>query len=146
MTTPSRPPSTDDTANRPAPGVASVHADEHGGGADIEYVRQVGTYLYYLNLALIANVVSAALFFAAPDLQDIVLLVGLAVIVGAAGLAVLLARMMYGTAWAIVCALPMLVPGVNVIVMLVLNRRATRLVRDAGFTVGLLGPNPEEIR
>lgn len=116
------------------------------GNLDIEYVRQVATYLYFMNLALIANVVSAAMFFAVPDLQDIVLLLGLALILGAAALSVILARTMHGTAWAIVCAPLVLVPGLNVIVMLVLNRKATTLVRDAGFTVGPLGPNPEEIR
>ena len=39
----------------------------------------------------------------------------------------------------ILCMLLMVVPLANLVVLLVLNSRATRALRDAGYTVGLLG-------
>jgi len=146
MTPLSKPKAPDDAANPAAPEVGEGRDARDAGNVDLEHVRQVATYQYFMNLAIVANVAGAALFFAVPDLQDILLILLLGLIAVSAGIAVLLARAMHGTAWAVVCAPLMLAPGVNVIVMLVLNRSAGRLVRDAGFPVGLLGPNPEDIR
>ncbi len=40
----------------------------------------------------------------------------------------------------------MFVPCVNPLTLLVFNQQATTRIRDAGFKVGLLGGNPNDIR
>ncbi|MDR2112792.1 MAG: hypothetical protein LBQ62_06815 [Candidatus Accumulibacter sp.] len=44
----------------------------------------------------------------------------------------------------ILCAILMIVPLLNLIVMLILNARATRRLRAAGYRVGLLGAKPRK--
>lgn len=58
--------------------------------------------------------------------------------------AVRLAISLEGRNAAIVYAILLLVPVVGLFAMLVLNRRATRLLRQAGLRVGLLGVSPRQ--
>lgn len=40
----------------------------------------------------------------------------------------------------------MLIPYINIVVLLILNHRATTAIRSAGFSVGLMGANLQEIK
>ncbi|MBX3352411.1 MAG: hypothetical protein KF684_05710 [Phycisphaeraceae bacterium] len=51
-----------------------------------------------------------------------------------------------GWAWAVVVTVLMLIPVVNLLTLLAVNQRAVRRLKDAGFTVGLLGVSGEQLR
>ncbi len=50
-----------------------------------------------------------------------------------------LAKVLHGTGFAIVYLLGMLIPLVDLLLLLILNRRATKKLKEAGYKVGLLG-------
>jgi predicted RNA-binding Zn-ribbon protein involved in translation (DUF1610 family) len=58
---------------------------------------------------------------------------------GLAIYAFLLARQLYSTGLAILLAIVMLVPCMNVVIALFVSQRASQLLRDNGYEVGLLG-------
>ena len=79
----------------------------------------------------------------------IVLVLLLVVMVASLGswvLSVLLANRLYGSGGAILVFFSQFVPCVNLITLLVVNSKATNLLRDKGYTVGFLGADLSEFR
>ena len=44
----------------------------------------------------------------------------------------------------VLMAMGMVVPFLNLVILLIINARATRFLRDHGYTVGLLGAKPKD--
>ena len=82
----------------------------------------------------------------APGGRLIIGFVVLAVMVAGAVFAGRMANALWSTGAAVVCAILLLIPCVGLLTLLVLNSRATTRLRAAGFKVGLLGGDPEEVR
>ena len=77
----------------------------------------------------------------------IVLVLALVVMVASLAswiLSVLLANKMYGTGAAVLVFFLEFIPCVNLITLLVVNNKATNLLRDKGITVGFLGADLSE--
>lgn len=63
-------------------------------------------------------------------------------IMGIMGISRLAKGLGYSTIWTIVCLILMFVPLVSLLMLLVLNARATKELKAAGYKVGLLGARP----
>jgi hypothetical protein len=71
-------------------------------------------------------------------------IVALAVIVAGAVFAVRMASALHGTGIAVLCAILLLVPCVGLLTLLVLNSQATKVLKNAGLHVGLLGADESQ--
>lgn len=94
------------------------------------------------------TIYSILLNFATFALGSVSPVLGMLVSIGAAALAVygvvILATGLGMALWArVLLALLMFVPVVNLVTLVVLNLRATRVLRNAGYSVGLLGASVE---
>jgi hypothetical protein len=140
MTNPYQPPE--------APPYAGASAPRPG--VDLERLRKIATYQRFINLAILAD------FAAMGALGALQLPAGLEqliriVVFAAVGIASLIAEFLlvntlHGTLVAVLCAPLMFIPCVNLLVLLVFNQQATSRLREAGFKVGLLGANPDDIK
>lgn len=54
-------------------------------------------------------------------------------------------RRLGGWGWAVVVIVLMLIPLVNLLTLLAVNQRAVRRLKEAGFTVGLMGVPKEQL-
>ncbi|MBK8259333.1 MAG: hypothetical protein IPK82_42600 [Polyangiaceae bacterium] len=72
--------------------------------------------------------------------------VALFVIIAGVVFAVRMASALHGTVIAVLCAVSLIIPCVGLIVLLVLNSQATRVLRNAGLKVGLLGVDSSQFR
>ena len=110
--------------------VGGVDASE-----DTEKVRSGQKMLIY---AILLNFVNFALQAAGTPLLG--LLVALtALVMSLVGIFRVASGMGFGIAVKILLVILMFVPLVNLITLLILNSRATKLLREAGYTVGLMG-------
>jgi hypothetical protein len=57
----------------------------------------------------------------------------------------LLAIKVYSPRFVVLLAILMLIPGIGLVVLLVVNGKATRILEQNGIRVGLLGANLSEI-
>jgi hypothetical protein len=83
-----------------------------------------------------------AQFFVPPALGLFLALAGFAVSITAAVFVFMLALSLYGTGVGIVLGILTLVPLVGLIVLLVINGKATTVLRHHGIRVGLMGADP----
>jgi hypothetical protein len=74
-----------------------------------------------------------------PEMRLVVAIVGLGVSVTASVFVFMLAIKIYGTGLGILMGILTLVPCVGLVVLLIVNGKATTLLRAAGLKVGLLG-------
>lgn len=84
------------------------------------------------------------------EVQNLALTLVLAVAgLAVAGFAILamylLADELYSTVVAVICALLMLVPCISLIVMVIVNQKATMFLQSRGVKVGFLGTSPDKI-
>jgi hypothetical protein len=80
-----------------------------------------------------------------PELRFIPALLALAVSVAAAVFVFLLTVALYNTGMGILLGLLTLIPLLGVIVLLIINSKATNLLRQRGIHVGLMGADPSQI-
>lgn len=122
-------------------------------GVDLELIRTIARHQRSINLAILAQIgiyilafvlQSANIDSTAPQL--VVGLAALAVAIFSILATIRLANTMHGTGIAVVCAILMFAPCLNLLTLLVLNQQATARVKKAGFKVGLLGANPDDIK
>ena len=66
--------------------------------------------------------------------------------IGAIVIVVQVSHQLQGTGGTIVVALLMFVPCISLLVMLALNGRATKFLKDAGVSVGFLGATEDSVR
>jgi hypothetical protein len=127
----------------------NVRAD----GVDLDHLRAVARHQRSINLAILAQI---GIYVVALGLQPassssfvpqlVIGLAALAVAVFSIVATVRLANTMHGTGIAVLCAILMFAPCINLLTLLVLNQQATARVKKAGFKVGILGANPDDIR
>lgn len=109
-------------------------------GDDATHLRAVARYQKNVLLCILANVGNIVLAMALPKaLMAVVVLGSLAVWVASVVCIVFLAKTVYNLAFAIFCALCSFVPLLGLVMLVVVNGRATRILRKAGLKVGLLG-------
>jgi Mg2+/Co2+ transporter CorB len=112
-------------------------------------VRLVAKYQRWVIFALLGNIVANILAFAAVG-QDlpvrlIAIVLSLAVAVFAMVAIFLLAKQIIGTAVGVLCAILMTAPCISLIVLLVVNQKATSYLQKNGVRVGFLGADPNSI-
>ena len=132
-----------------APPMPAIRAD----GVDLEVLRTIARHQRSINLAILSQIgIYVLAFFLESASKEsfvpnlVVGLAALAVAVFSIVATVRLANTMHGTGIAVLCAILMFAPCLNLLTLLVLNQQATARVKKAGFKVGLLGANPDDIR
>ena len=113
--------------------------------ADLDLLRTIARHQRNINLAILAQIgltVVAGVFGQSLAVSLAYLVVGIATVVAE----VLLVKALHGIVLAVVCAPLMFVPCLNLLTLLLFNQQATKRIRDAGYKVGLLGANPDDIR
>lgn len=111
-----------------------------------EDLRSVATYQRYIMLCILVYLGAVIGQFAVP--QEVRLFIALGVLaVGLAGtvFVFLLSTKVYGTVQGIIFAIFTLIPCIGLIVLLIINSKATNILKANGIKVGLLGANPADI-
>jgi hypothetical protein len=113
------------------------------GQFDDEAIKQVAMYQKIVILCLLGYLIGIALFLALPDGVN---LVGSLVTVSSSVLAAVfvffLSLRVFSMAVGIILAIIVLVPMIGLIPLLVINGKATSVLRAHGYRVGLLGAKP----
>jgi Mn2+/Fe2+ NRAMP family transporter len=112
-------------------------------------LQRVAKYQRWVIFALLANIVVNILAFGTMT-QSLpvrlgVLVISLVVVVFAITSIVLLAKEVINIGVAILCGILMFVPCVSLIVLLVVNQKATSYLQQHGIKVGFLGVDPNSI-
>ena len=84
-------------------------------------------------------------FLVPGSVRPFVRLAAILPIVGGTVFVFLLATKLYSTVLGVVLGVLTLVPIIGLLVLLIVNSRATRVLRDAGVSVGLLGADLSDI-
>jgi hypothetical protein len=116
-------------------------------------LRRVATYQRWVLLALLANITIASVAIAAAfQLAEVpanVLhwlgMIRLPICLFMTIAAFLLAKELWNLAIGVLCGLSMWVPYASLLVLLVLNQKATRFLQAYGIKVGLLGADPKRV-
>jgi hypothetical protein len=122
-------------------------------GAAREKLFRVAKYQRWVLLSVLANIVVFATsilnsfeVISLPSSTRLILGIALIAIATLMILsAFMLANQFYRDATSILCALLMWVPFVSLIVLLIINQKATGYLKQHGIKVGLLGTNPARI-
>jgi hypothetical protein len=114
---------------------------------DRAYLLLVAKYQRGIMLCILASILGAVLQFALPGPLRLLatclqVLVSLASVV----FVVLLAKTVYNVVAAVVYAVLAFVPCVGLIALLVINQKATSVLREAGLKVGLLGADLSKLQ
>jgi cobalamin biosynthesis protein CobD/CbiB len=116
--------------------------------AKAQLVR-VARYQRYVLFALLANVCINIFAFATVQQGELLaLLAGVAtlvVVVFAITSIFLLAKELYNVATGVVCAIFMLAPCISLLVLLIVNQKATSYLQAHGVEVGFMGVNPDTL-
>ncbi|MDB5297180.1 MAG: hypothetical protein JWO31_3163 [Phycisphaerales bacterium] len=111
--------------------------------ADLRTIAQRQRALMFCILGYLALVV--ARFVLPPSLSILLALAAFAVSITAAVFVFMLALSLYSTGVGVLLGILTLIPLVGLIVLLVINSKATGLLRQHGLKVGLLGADPAQI-
>ena len=107
---------------------------------DRQEIRSIAVRQKAILLCVLANVVAYALrLLLQPSLHPILNIVVLAVGVVASVFLYMLAIKLYGTGVGILLGILTLVPLLGLFVLLIVNGKATRTLKESGIKVGLLG-------
>lgn len=112
-------------------------AQAPNGAVDPEQARQLATGQKFVIGAMLGNVAAASMQSAAPALLPFVALAGL--VLGLIGVLRLAKGLEIGLGARFGVVLLLMLPLINIIVLGLLNRSATRRLRDAGYSIGLFG-------
>jgi hypothetical protein len=118
------------------------------GSADREQLRRVAKRQQRVLYVLLAQIVIYFLLlsFQAADAMRGILGVAFLVLAVFGIVAVfLLAKEVMHIAIAVICTLLMFVPCISLLVLMVVNGRATKLLQKNGLKVGFMGVNPDTI-
>ena len=109
-------------------------------------LREIASRQRAIMICILIYLIAIVGQFALPPMLRIVVGLGMfAVSVVAAVFIFMLAIKLYNTGLGIVLGILTLVPIVGLIVLLIVNGKATRVLKSKGIHVGLLGANPTEI-
>ena len=114
-----------------------------------EALRRVAKYQRFVIFALLANIlaniVSVATLGQDLPIRLVVMALSLGVAVFAMVSIFLLAKEVINTGVGVLCAILMIVPCISLIVLLVVNQKATSFLQNNGVRVGFLGANPDSV-
>ena len=130
----------------------SPMSDSYRPGDGRHDLREIARYQRWVIIALLINIVLnvVALFLgqaiqANPFIQIAFAGIAIAGVLFGVVAIFLLAQKMMGTGMAVLCAILMCVPCVSLIMLLVVNQKATSTLQRAGVKVGFLGANEQNI-
>ena len=110
-------------------------------------LRSVATYQKGILLCILAYLLLVVLQFALPpDVRFFLLLAAAALTITATVFVFLLATKVYSTGLGILLAILTLIPCIGLIVLLIINGKATAVLKAQGIRVGLLGANMSDLR
>ncbi|QEG37763.1 DUF805 domain-containing protein [Bythopirellula goksoeyrii] len=120
-------------------------------GDRFDEMRRVAKYQRWVLFAVLANVTLYILFIIAsvndeaPALKFADRILSIIVFFFSIYAIFKLARELFSTGIAVLCAILILVPLVGLITLLVINQKATTYLQRRGVHVGLMGANPNNI-
>jgi hypothetical protein len=105
-------------------------------------VTAVAFYQRAVLLCILGNLIAGILrVFLPPDIGLLFWFALIPVGIASALFAILLARELLGTVAGVFLGVLTIIPGLGLIILLIINQRATRRLKDNGIRVGLLGAN-----
>lgn len=114
-----------------------------------EGLRRVAKYQRWVLYALLANIAVNIGAFAvgglSPLLFALVMAVAVAVVAFTIAAVFALAREVFDPGTAVLCAFSMFFPCISLVVLLVVNQKATGYLQRHGVRVGLMGADPNRI-
>jgi hypothetical protein len=109
-------------------------------------LRDIAKQQRAIMICILAYIVLVILNFVAPTIVALFVgLAALAVVVTSAVFVFMLAMTVYGTGAGIVLGILTLVPLVGLIVLLIVNGKATKILREYGINVGLMGADMSQV-
>ncbi|MFZ5829941.1 MAG: hypothetical protein ACOY3P_07625 [Planctomycetota bacterium] len=122
-------------------------------GDSVERLRNIALYQKAIVFCVLAEIVLYVALFMLPAIQTsgpgssifvglvaiLVVLLSILVVVAAVVFVALLATQLYNLAVGIICAVLTVVPCVGLLVLLILSQKATNVLKQHGYSVGLLG-------
>ena len=109
-------------------------------------LKEIASRQRAIMLCILAYIVAVICQFALPpELRPILGLAVLAVGVIASVFIFMLAIKLYGTGVGILLGILTLVPCLGLLILLVVNSKATNILRENGVKVGLLGADPKQV-
>lgn len=112
-------------------------------GVDLRTIAVRQRAIMYCILGYIVFIV--AQFVLPPEIRWVASLAALGMSITAAVFVFMLAIALYSTAAGIVLGILTLIPLVGLIVLLIINGKATNVLRQNGIRVGLMGADPRQI-
>jgi hypothetical protein len=126
----------------PAAGLGAVGVNS-GSREDL---RSVAKYQRGVMTCILGYLICVALQFVLPDnLKLILALAGAAVSILGTVFVFMLAIKIYSTGMGILLGILTLIPCLGLIILLVVNARATKVLRQNGISVGIMGADPATI-
>ena len=110
-------------------------------------LRSVATYQKGILVCILAYLLLVALQFALPtEVRLFLALAAVAVSITATVFVFLLATKVYSTGLGVLLGILTLIPCVGLIVLLIINGKATAVLKAHGIRVGLLGASMSDLR
>lgn len=117
-----------------------------GGNVDLEKLRGIAVSQRMLMFCILGYVAAVVLSFVLPAaITWLAGILGFVAVVAAVVSVFMLGIKVYSTGVGIVLGILTFVPLVGLIVMLVLNGKATSILKARGIKVGLMGANPSTV-
>jgi pheromone shutdown protein TraB len=118
--------------------------------SDREKLRRVARYQQWVLYALLSQIlIYASIVFLQgagfPGMAQLMAIVFLPVGLFSMAAVFLLAKQLLHVVIAVICTLLMVVPCISLLVLLVVNGRATKFLQQHGVKVGFMGANPHTI-
>lgn len=111
-----------------------------------EDLRSVATYQRYVMLCILIYLIAVIGQFAVPqEMRIFIALPVLVVMLTGTVFVFLLSTKVYGTVQGVLLAILTLIPCIGLIVLLIINSKATNVLKANGIKVGLLGANPADV-
>jgi len=112
-------------------------------GVDLRAIAVRQRAIMYCILGYIVMILGQ--FLIPPGLRFVPAIIAMAVSIVAAVFVFMLALSLYGTGIGLLLGVLTLVPLVGLIVLLIINNKATLILRHHGIKVGLMGADPKQI-
>ena len=127
----------------PLPPSTLNYATPQAAGINLRVVAIRQKAIMYCILAYIASFV--ATFMVPPELQLVLWLVCMAASVAAAVFVFMLAIALFSPGVGVVLGILTLIPVIGLIILLIVNGKATNVLRAHGISVGLMGAKSSQI-
>ena len=114
---------------------------------NLEDVKAVAKYQKGLILCILVYLIAVIVQFALPAELRLLRALGFATVsITALAFVFLLATKVYGTAIGVLLGILTLIPIVGLVVLLIVNGKATHIIKQNGFHVGFFGANLSQFR